>query len=98
MLLLGSHAPAVDAFAPSGLMRSGPTTTNMRLFASDVDQKEETTSSPCVVPEGNEQIVNAVSAQALRSSSLLDFEGKRIMLGDVMKEGTSIVVFLRHLG
>mmetsp|Transcript_5402 Transcript_5402/g.10148 ORF Transcript_5402/g.10148 Transcript_5402/m.10148 type:complete len:115 (+) Transcript_5402:112-456(+) len=103
LLLLGGNGnnfPLVGAFAPVHLTRpvghghwTTVTSTNTECFAM---QQGET--SPCAVPEENEQTVNAVTAQALRSASLLDFEGKRVTLGNAMKEGTSIVVFLRHLG
>jgi len=50
---------------------------------------------PCtssnVVPE-------LVTAETLRSAILTDAKGGSIRLGDKMGKGTSIVVFLRHLG
>jgi hypothetical protein len=56
------------------------------------------TTSSCNVDATNEENVASVTAATLRSISLLNVRGERIRLGDVMTEGTSIVVFLRHLG
>jgi hypothetical protein len=43
-------------------------------------------------------IPESVTAKALRSATLTNADGELITLGDKMGKGTSIVVFLRHLG
>lgn len=55
-------------------------------------------TSPCIIPKDNDQAMDSVTSQVLRSASLLNAKGDRVRLGDVMTEGTSVVVFLRHLG
>ena len=49
--------------------------------------------------EGNDAAIDGVTAQSIRSASVLNVDGERFELGDAMsKSGTSIVVFLRHMG
>jgi len=43
-------------------------------------------------------IPESVTGKILRSAVLTDADGELVRLGDRMGEGTSIVVFLRHLG
>jgi len=43
-------------------------------------------------------VVRKGGAQALRSAQLTNAQGEKVRLGDYMGQGTSIVVFLRHLG
>lgn len=40
----------------------------------------------------------SVTAKDLRSVAVTNVDGERVLLGDAMGRGTSIVVFLRHLG
>jgi hypothetical protein len=110
--MLCDITPSANAFAPGSWegntgfaigtkyspRRETIITTTLNLFSSSATQEEEEKTSPCSVPEDNDEKITAVTAQALRSASVLDFEGKRVNLGSAMKEGTSIVVFLRHLG
>ena len=55
----------------------------------------ETAEPPCATPD---VIPESVTAKILRSATLTDAKGDSIALGDKMGKGTSIVVFLRHLG
>jgi hypothetical protein len=66
------------------------------LWATANEQSSSTT--PCDVTEDNEQRIASTTAEALRSAQVVNINGDRITLGDQMKDGTSIVVFLRHLG
>jgi hypothetical protein len=50
---------------------------------------------PCATPD---VIPESVTAKVLRSATLTDANGELVRLGDKMGKGTSIVVFLRHLG
>jgi len=43
-------------------------------------------------------IPETVTAEALRSAVLTNSDGELVSLGEKMGQGTSIVVFLRHLG
>jgi hypothetical protein len=63
-----------------------------RFMSSSVKQQEE---SPCATPD---IIPPQVTAKALRSAVLTDADGNLVRLGEQMGTGTSIVVFLRHLG
>lgn len=58
---------------------------------ADVEQ-----SSPCAGE--NEIIPDSVTAQSLRSAVLTNIDGELVRLDEKMGKGTSIVVFLRHLG
>lgn len=51
---------------------------------------------PCAMP--NEVIPDTVTAKALRSAVLTNANGETVRLDDKMGSGTSIVIFLRHLG
>jgi hypothetical protein len=57
--------------------------------------------TPCDIPEGiiNPDLVSQKgSGNLFRNVMLTDVDGKVIRLGDKMGGGTSIVIFLRHLG
>ena len=84
----------VIAFQPlqqrqSAVQRKSPS----QLFSSVAE--ETATSAPCATPD---IIPEAVTAAALRSATLTDANGQFARLGEKMGKGTSIVVFLRHLG
>jgi len=64
---------------------------------TDTDTDEATTTTPCDMPS-NTDIPESVTAKNIRSAVLTNVDGDRIKLGDVMGRGTSVVVFLRHLG
>eukprot|EP00980_Cylindrotheca_fusiformis_P006208 scaffold1327_cov124-Cylindrotheca_fusiformis.AAC.12 len=57
--------------------------------------QSEKESSPCTMPD---VVPETVTAKALRSSMLTNADGNVVNLGEKMGQGTSIVVFLRHLG
>jgi hypothetical protein len=57
--------------------------------------------APCDIPEGiiNPDLVSQKgSGNLLRDVMLTDVDGKIVRLGDKMGGGTSVVIFLRHLG
>ena len=87
--ILVAMASAVNAFqaplTPSTKLQTSTTT----LFST------ATETPPCATPD---VIPESVTANALRSGILTDANGETIKLGDKMGKGTSIVVFLRHLG
>jgi hypothetical protein len=56
--------------------------------------KEE--EAPCAMPE--DILLPVVTARSLRSAVLTNSNGEIVRLGDKMGKGTSVVVFLRHLG
>ena len=100
-LLLGDNG--VDSFATRH-----PATRNSRRTSEDsaarrscsiIRKATQTDETPCTVAEGNDAAIDGVTAQSIRSASVLNVDGERFELGDVMsKSGTSIVVFLRHMG
>lgn len=51
---------------------------------------------PCAGP--NDAIPDSVTAQSLRTAVLTNIDGDLVRLDEKMGQGTSIVVFLRHLG
>ena len=80
---------------PTGQFGSGGN--NLALLATSTTSKDDaTSSSPCAMPDG--VIPEGVTAKALRSALLTNANGELISLNDKMGPGTSIVVFLRHLG
>ena len=93
---------AADAFTPKIRNLSSPTTFQIsrqqQLGASTSSSTTETTESPCTVAEDNQEQVDKATAQSLRSATVVNARGERVSLGQVMKDGTSIVVFLRHMG
>ena len=82
--LVASLSMAVHAFQPSPTSRLVPTTA---LAAQ----------APCEVPS-NVEIPASVTAASLRSAQLTNVNGETVNLGECMGPGTSIVIFLRHLG
>jgi hypothetical protein len=52
-------------------------------------------SAPCATPD---IIPESVTAKQLRSAYLTNANGEIVNLGEKMGKGTSIVIFLRHLG
>jgi hypothetical protein len=97
---VGLAAPTITAFQPvaklsrSAVVASSPTISSRPLFA--VSTKQEEGLSPCSTPDG--AIPESVTAQSLRSAILTNANGELVTLGEQMGKGTSIVVFLRHLG
>jgi hypothetical protein len=91
-----SFGPVLTKRRASQHFRPYPSSSLIATFATQ--ESKETTTSPCDVDASNEKNVASVTALSLRSASLLNIRGQRVRLGDVMAEGTSIVVFLRHMG
>mmetsp|Transcript_13243 Transcript_13243/g.37786 ORF Transcript_13243/g.37786 Transcript_13243/m.37786 type:complete len:102 (-) Transcript_13243:861-1166(-) len=62
----------------------------------------EQSNAPCDAPEGVETAPDLTSqpgsARLLRSNVVTNADGDFIQLGDSMGTGTSVVVFLRHMG
>jgi hypothetical protein len=54
-------------------------------------------AGPLVLAESGSAPTEALAA-ALRGAALTDARGRPVVLGDRMGPGTSVVVFLRHLG
>ena len=97
-LLLPVAAAAIcatgSAFVPSnGVARS--------VAAGPLHSTEESTT-PCAIPEGVDAAPDLTSqpgsAQLLRSNVVTNAEGDFVQLGEAMGTGTSVVVFLRHMG
>jgi hypothetical protein len=86
-------ATSADAFqAPQVARPAKSSLVSSRFMSSSVKQQEE---PPCATPD---IIPPQVTANALRSAVLTDADGNLVRLGEQMGKGTSIVVFLRHLG
>jgi hypothetical protein len=87
---------SVQAFQPSlqwkNVVRM-PSQTSSLLYSSAVEPE---TTTPCSTPDVS--IPVDVTAKALRSAILTNANGEMVSLGEQMGKGTSIVVFLRHLG
>jgi hypothetical protein len=64
------------------------------LASSAVDN---TNGAPCAMPD-NVGVSPGVTAKTLRSAVLTNADGESVRLGDKMGPGTSVVIFLRHLG
>ena len=64
-----------------------------------------TSTKPCDVPEGAEELASASdltsqkgAANILRNAVVMNADGDFVNLGKAMGKGTSVVVFLRHMG
>jgi hypothetical protein len=55
-----------------------------------------TDNAPCAMP--NDVIPESVTAKALRTAILTNANGETVRLDEKMGSGTSLVIFLRHLG
>jgi hypothetical protein len=82
-------ASAVVAFQPP------PNVAPRMLSRLSSSLTSETELSPCATPD---IIPESVTTKSLRSAILTNADGEFVNLGDKMGKGTSIVVFLRHLG
>jgi hypothetical protein len=74
-------------------IRASPTARQGRGPFATNDGDGQTTVESCS-PSGNK----VVTAQTLRKIVVTDADGESVALGELMGQGTSIVVFLRHLG
>ena len=71
------------------------------VAAGPLHSTEESTT-PCAMPEGVDAAPDLTSqpgsVQLLRSNVVTNAEGDFVQLGEAMGTGTSVVVFLRHMG
>mmetsp|Transcript_32757 Transcript_32757/g.49374 ORF Transcript_32757/g.49374 Transcript_32757/m.49374 type:complete len:107 (-) Transcript_32757:834-1154(-) len=92
---------ALNDFAVSGFKVLVPKVLSLRFEILEPTKSSLFSSSEegsvCAIPD-NVSIPDSVTAQSLRSAVLTDVNGKQIKLGDKMGKGTSVVIFLRHLG
>jgi hypothetical protein len=88
-------ATASAFVAPSSNANAGPTRSIGPLHTGQP-------SAPCDAPEGVEAAPDLTSqpgsARLLRSNVVTNAEGDLVQLGESMGTGTSVVVFLRHMG
>ena len=73
---------------PAVTLRAETTTTRAPFFADAVVGEDE----------DDESTKQGVAGRMLRNSVLTSADGKPARLGDAMGDGTSVVVFLRHMG
>ena len=78
-----------------------PPSSSVRLFG---EVESSSSATPCEVPEGvnMDEVASMVGKRGaggiLRSQIVTNSEGDFIPLASAMGEGTSIVIFLRHMG
>jgi hypothetical protein len=98
--LLLNETPIAESFSPIAKSWDLKQISSYRstLCRATTTPGNSASPSPCDVDESNEKNVASVTASSLRSASLLNVNGERVRLGDAMTQGTSIVVFLRHMG
>ena len=80
-----------SGFQPAAV-KSAVTTTS----SSVLSLAATTEGTPCDTPDI--AIPEGVTANVLRSAVLTNVDGQKVQLGDKMGSGTSIVIFLRHMG
>jgi len=86
-----------NAFVPAKINKFGVSS----LSASVQQQQEKTEGTVCDIPtdvEVPDLLSEKGSANKLRSAVLTNAAGDFVRLDDQMGDGTSVVVFLRHLG
>ena len=91
---LGLVGPS-SAFQPTAVRHAAGLSPRTRSSLASAPEPTGATS-PCALPDG--PLPDAVTAKGLRSAVLTTADGERVALGERMGRGTSIVVFLRHLG
>lgn len=97
--LLNNSPTSVEAFSsPRMMVRATRSATRNFELSATANSNEQSSTTPCDVMEDNEERIASTTADILRSAQVVNIKGDRITLGDQMKDGTSIVVFLRHLG
>lgn len=90
---------SVQAFQPQAVPSSlmlRPENKSPSLLTRFSTAAKETEASPCEMP--NEVIPADLTARNLRSAVLTNVRGEKVRLDEKMGSGTSIVVFLRHMG
>ena len=90
-----STAGGVRAFQQQSALASRPTSTAF-VRSTNLLQSTVTDDAPCATPDID--VPKGVTAKLLRSAVLTNADGESVSLGDKMGPGTSVVVFLRHLG
>lgn len=88
-----------SAFVPSPSF--GITTIRSVGSSASLWMASEVRGTPCDIPEDivNPDLVSQKgSGNLMRDVMLTDADGKVVRLGDKMGGGTSVVIFLRHLG
>lgn len=85
---------SVESFRPMGSVNARAVN---GVSATSLKQSSTAASTPCDMPDVTD-IPEGVTANVLRSAVLTDVNGNSVKLGDKMGSGTSIVIFLRHLG
>ena len=88
----------VSGFAPSPSFGAIRFRTSIMPTLPMTSEAQET---PCDIPTDviNPDLVSKKgSGKILRSAMLTDVNGEIVRLGDKMGTGTSIVIFLRHMG
>ena len=88
-------AGAATGFAPQYSLSGGSSSTVVGSKRQLSQLSSTTVEPPCATPD---VIPESVTAKALRAATLTGADGETVALGDKMGQGTSIVVFLRHLG
>lgn len=90
-------ALAATVSVASGFV-SGPQATRWTRAASKVTVPQASSvveAAPCDMPD---IAPGTVSAKQLKTATVTNADGELVRLGDVMGNGKSVVVFLRHLG
>jgi hypothetical protein len=93
-------AVSVSGFAPSSSLGFAGATLHSSSSVSFLSMTTEP-NAPCDIPTDvvNPDLVSQKgSGKLLRSAMLTDADGELISLGSKMGQGTSVVVFLRHMG
>ena len=105
--LVAAFGSLTTAFAPASSLRSNPRRRQLAspfgLAANENDKGASTISNTiCDIPTDISSPVRLVDqpqgARRLRHLTLSSADGTSLTLGDCMGDGTSVVVFLRHLG
>lgn len=98
LVVSAAACSAVCSFAPPAPLFDD---LSARVGSSSVSSIMMTSETPCDIPTDviNPDLVSQKgSGKLLRSAMLTDANGEVIRLGDKMGKGTSVVVFLRHMG
>jgi hypothetical protein len=94
LLAVATAFGLVSGFAPNAIQNAVRSNSRERSMSSSE------TETVCDMPEGVEVrdlISQKGSGKLIRSAILSDFNGDIVRLGDEMGQGTSLVIFLRHL-
>lgn len=103
LLSVAAGSAVVNGFSPSPMAAATRVAINEVTVTttSQLSMATETDSTPCDIPEDviNPDLVSQKgSGSLLRDAMLTDVNDKTIRLGDKMGDGTSVVIFLRHMG